>query len=179
MVSRTAEQHISIPLLRAAWDLDLRPLARDGSGAGPAPVAGGLDRRWVRRCRLGRVDAIPDGEHATVGDSRPTGRDASSPGFRRCRAWRSCRAHQDHLRTYVRGPDGRDGLWFFSIDIGSATLATALRTAVGAPYHKARLTVTQQDDSVTYTGDRVGAPSPTFSGCVRASRWSPLISSCG
>ncbi|MBM9460132.1 DUF2071 domain-containing protein [Nocardioides sp. zg-536] len=30
---------------------------------------------------------------------------------------------ETNLRTYVRGPDGRDGLWFLTIDAGSTALS--------------------------------------------------------
>jgi uncharacterized protein len=63
---------------------------------------------------------------------------------------------ETNLRTYVRGPDGRQGLWFLSLDVGSGALAAALRTAVGAPYYKARMTVDQQGDTIAYSGARVG-----------------------
>jgi uncharacterized protein YqjF (DUF2071 family) len=54
----------------------------------------------------------------------------------------------------VRGPDGRDGLWFLSLDIGSGLLAAVIRGAVGAPYHKARLALECEGDELVYTGVR-------------------------
>jgi uncharacterized protein YqjF (DUF2071 family) len=69
---------------------------------------------------------------------------------------------ETNLRTYVRGPDGRDGLWFFSLDIGSSLLAAAIRGAVGAPYHPARLHVSREGPTVTYSGER-----PTNRGSYR------------
>jgi uncharacterized protein len=63
---------------------------------------------------------------------------------------------ETNLRTYVRGPDGHQGLWFLSLDVGSGVLAAVLRTAVGAPYYEARMTVEQQGDTVAYAGSRVG-----------------------
>ena len=38
-----------------------------------------------------------------------------------------------NVRTYVRGPDGRDGIWFFSLDCPRLPVVLALR-AVGVPY---------------------------------------------
>lgn len=61
---------------------------------------------------------------------------------------------ETNLRTYVRGPDGRDGLWFLTLRIGNVALARLLRAAVGAPYRHARLTVEPRGDSVTYAGQR-------------------------
>jgi uncharacterized protein YqjF (DUF2071 family) len=73
---------------------------------------------------------------------------------------------ETNLRTYVRGPDGRDGLWFLSLDIGNPVLAAALRGAVGAPYHFGRLTLDRQDGVVTYSGSRVGG-GPSYHLVVR------------
>lgn len=63
---------------------------------------------------------------------------------------------ETNLRTYVRGPDGRDGLWFLTLDIGSAAMAAALRMAVGAPYHLARLHLEHDGTLATYSGARIG-----------------------
>jgi uncharacterized protein YqjF (DUF2071 family) len=63
---------------------------------------------------------------------------------------------ETNLRTYVRGPDGRDGLWFFSLDVPSAGLAAALRAFVGAPYFAGRLSIERTDHTVQYAGSRVG-----------------------
>lgn len=62
---------------------------------------------------------------------------------------------ETNLRTYVRGPDGRDGLWFLTLDIGSAAMAAALRMAVGAPYHLARLHLEHDGTLATYSGARI------------------------
>lgn len=42
-----------------------------------------------------------------------------------------------NVRLYVRGPDGRDGIWFPLLLASRATFVTALRT-VGLPYRTAR-----------------------------------------
>jgi uncharacterized protein len=44
---------------------------------------------------------------------------------------------ETNLRTYVRHRDGRDGLWFLSIDVTSVTSTLGGRL-LGAPYHLAR-----------------------------------------
>ena len=64
------------------------------------------------------------------------------------------RTLETNLRTYVRGPDGRDGLWFLTLQIGNPVLALAFRWMVGAPYHAARLQLDQTADLVTYAGHR-------------------------
>jgi uncharacterized protein YqjF (DUF2071 family) len=78
------------------------------------------------------------------------------PGMKRLPRLRDLSSSPEtNLRTYVRGPDGRDGLWFLTLDIGSAFLATAMRAGVGAPYHHARLTLEREGNTYTYTGERV------------------------
>jgi len=49
---------------------------------------------------------------------------------------------ETNLRTYVRRPNGRDGIWFLSLEVGSATMLAA-RCAVGAPYHLSDLSVSE------------------------------------
>ncbi|MFD3839550.1 DUF2071 domain-containing protein [Streptomyces sp. NPDC058642] len=59
---------------------------------------------------------------------------------------------ETNLRTYVRGPGGRDGVWFLAIEVGFPLMLAA--RAVGAPYHAGRLEVSRCEDSVAYTGSR-------------------------
>jgi uncharacterized protein YqjF (DUF2071 family) len=62
-----------------------------------------------------------------------------------------------NLRTYVHGPDGRDGLYFLSQDTSSMAFAVVARVFLGAPYHWGRLAVEQRDGAVSYTGARLGS----------------------
>ncbi|MEV7688898.1 DUF2071 domain-containing protein [Streptomyces bungoensis] len=71
---------------------------------------------------------------------------------------------ETNLRTYVRGPDGRDGLWFLSLDVSLPVMLAA--RAIGAPYHVGRLDVSRGRDAVTYTGSRRGA-GPSYRLTVR------------
>lgn len=64
-----------------------------------------------------------------------------------------------NLRTYVRGPDGRDGLWFLSLDTSHPGLAAAGRAVLGAPYHWARVRVDRADGLVAYSGHRHTGPA--------------------
>lgn len=150
MANRTTEHHIAVPLLRTSWETLTFV-------------------HW--RCPPEQIQALlPNGLTVDVYDGaawlgltpfvmanmRPLGvpdLQASKPN----RLADMSSTPETNVRTYVRGPDGRDGLWFLSLDIGTAVLAAALRAAVGAPYHKACLTVEQQADTVTYTGSRAGA----------------------
>lgn len=63
-----------------------------------------------------------------------------------------------NLRTYVRGPDGRDGLFFLSQDTSNVALAVGARALLGAPYHWGRVQVEERDGVVSYSGSRSASP---------------------
>jgi uncharacterized protein len=56
---------------------------------------------------------------------------------------------ETNLRTYVRGPDGRAGLWFFSLDAARLGFVLGLRAA-GLPYHWADMALHAGDGHVRY-----------------------------
>jgi uncharacterized protein YqjF (DUF2071 family) len=158
MVGVTAEQHVSVPLLRASW----RTVTFVHWFVEPDRIQALLPDRLT-------VD-VYDGT-AWVGltpfvmaDMRPPGVPdlPSVPSLPRLKKWARVAdvssTPETNLRTYVRGPDGRRGLWFLTIDAGSAAFAAAARAAVGAPYHHADMSVETHGDTVTYTGSRSGAP---------------------
>ena len=64
---------------------------------------------------------------------------------------------ETNLRTYVRGADGRDGLWFFSLEAGSLPMVLAASALYGVPYRWADMTV-EQGETVRYRSRRRGAP---------------------
>ncbi|MFF7840536.1 YqjF family protein [Streptomyces ossamyceticus] len=59
---------------------------------------------------------------------------------------------ETNLRTYVRTPDGRDGLWFLSIEVGCPLMLAA--RAFGAPYRLGRLRTSRDLTAVSYAGAR-------------------------
>jgi uncharacterized protein YqjF (DUF2071 family) len=61
---------------------------------------------------------------------------------------------ETNLRTYVRRPDGLDGLWFLSLEVAAAGMLAA--RVIGAPYHLGVLTVHEEGGVVRYTGARRG-----------------------
>ncbi|MFH9088722.1 MULTISPECIES: DUF2071 domain-containing protein [unclassified Streptomyces] len=82
-----------------------------------------------------------------MADVRPPGAPLVLPSF-----------PETNLRTYVRDRNGRDGLWFLSIEVSSPVMLAA--RAVGVPYHVGRLEVARRGDTVLYTGvRRRGGPS--------------------
>jgi len=63
-----------------------------------------------------------------------------------------------NVRTYVRGPDGRSGVWFATLDADRLVAVAVARVALGLPYRHAttRLTVTPDGGSerLTWTSTR-------------------------
>ncbi|MEV3988700.1 DUF2071 domain-containing protein [Streptomyces sp. NPDC049837] len=73
---------------------------------------------------------------------------------------------ETNLRTYVRLPSGRDGLWFLSIEVGSPLMLAA--RVIGAPYHLGDLQAVTEGAVVRYKGLRRGVgPSPSYRLTVR------------
>ncbi|BAM03352.1 YqjF family protein [Phycisphaera mikurensis] len=63
-----------------------------------------------------------------------------------------------NLRTYVLGPDGRPGVWFFSLDASQALAVEIARRFFRLPYFRARITTTGHiDGSLTFESLRHGA----------------------
>lgn len=68
---------------------------------------------------------------------------------------------ESNVRTYVVGPDGRDGLWFFTLETNSLSTAVAARTALGVPYRWATMGLSRVGNSVTYSSRRrLADPAP-------------------
>ncbi|MEW2417033.1 DUF2071 domain-containing protein [Streptomyces sp. NPDC046866] len=59
---------------------------------------------------------------------------------------------ETNLRTYARLPDGRRGLWFFSLDVANPLMLAA--RAIGIPYHLAALSMESRAYEVGYSGQR-------------------------
>lgn len=60
---------------------------------------------------------------------------------------------ETNVRTYVRGPDGRDGLWFLSLDAASLITVTSAWAGLGVPYRWADMSV-DEDATVEYSSTR-------------------------
>jgi uncharacterized protein YqjF (DUF2071 family) len=65
---------------------------------------------------------------------------------------------ETNLRTYVRGADGRDGLWFFSLEAASLPLVVSASTLYGVPYRWADMAVDRRPSSVRYRSVRRNGP---------------------
>jgi uncharacterized protein YqjF (DUF2071 family) len=73
---------------------------------------------------------------------------------------------ETNLRAYVRGPGGREGIWFFSLEAASAGMVLGARAFAGVPYHRAALSIHASDGVMTYAGVRRGG-SPSYRVVVR------------
>lgn len=60
---------------------------------------------------------------------------------------------ETNLRTYVRGRDGRDGLWFFSLEAASLPVVTAASSLYAVPYRWADMSV-ERGETVRYRSRR-------------------------
>lgn len=64
-----------------------------------------------------------------------------------------------NVRTYVRGPDGKDGIWFLSLDASSPVTTLGGRLGYGVPYFLADMTIGDAAGVVNYRGTRL-RPGP-------------------
>ncbi|MBZ5604672.1 MAG: DUF2071 domain-containing protein [Acidobacteriia bacterium] len=89
-----------------------------------------------------------------------------------CIPWLSKFA-ETNVRTYVRGPDGEPGVWFFTLEAARLPAVSAARASFGLPYHWARMRVKPGVTRVIYSSRRyfsathcnlrvsIGDPIPT------------------
>jgi uncharacterized protein len=172
MAGRTAEECVRLPLLEAAW-IDIAflhwPVPPEMVQA-LLPAGLVVDEfdgaAWVGLTPFTMAAMRPPGLPEPI-PTRLSRLPLVGTGARVAGALTS--THETNLRTYARGPDGRDGLWFLSLEINSAPLAVLLRAAVGAPYHHARLTIHRTADTLSYQGSRVGG-SQAYSAVIRPRR---------
>lgn len=61
---------------------------------------------------------------------------------------------ETNLRTYVRGPDGGSGIWFFSLDAARLPAVAAARLSLGLPYCWSDMSLHADDDAMVYRGRR-------------------------
>lgn len=62
---------------------------------------------------------------------------------------------ETNVRTYVVGPDGRPGVWFFSLDAANAPAVGVARAGYGLPYFLSTMRVERHDNMVTYRSRRL------------------------
>ena len=76
---------------------------------------------------------------------------------------------QLNVRTYVRGPDGLPGVWFFSIDASSRLAALGVRRIYRVPAFLARMSLESVGGWEEAECARIGEPGRVFSARYRAS----------
>ena len=63
---------------------------------------------------------------------------------------------ETNLRTYVTLPDGRSGVWFFSLDATKRLAVRIARKFWHLPYFDADLSLSRHADGISYGGQRLG-----------------------
>lgn len=63
---------------------------------------------------------------------------------------------ETNVRTYVRGPDGRAGISFFSLDAARLAAVVGGRVGFGLPYHWAAMSVDENGAQLRYQSRRRG-----------------------
>lgn len=71
---------------------------------------------------------------------------------------------ETNVRTYVRGPDGRTGIWFFSLDAARSAAGLTGRASYGLPYFWSSMSVRRRGAAVAYRTRR-RFPGPAGAGC--------------
>jgi uncharacterized protein YqjF (DUF2071 family) len=66
---------------------------------------------------------------------------------------------ETNVRTYVRGPDGEAGIWFFTLETSRLLAAVGGRVAYGLPYRWASMSVSREPHGMTYRSHRTSHSS--------------------
>lgn len=61
---------------------------------------------------------------------------------------------ETNVRTYVRGPDGERGVWFFNLEAARLAAVVGARSLYRLPYRWARMRVRRNEDIVEYESQR-------------------------
>jgi uncharacterized protein YqjF (DUF2071 family) len=75
------------------------------------------------------------------------------PPFTPALPWVS-RFPETNVRTYVVGPEGERGVWFFTLEAGRLAAVTAASLAYGLPYRWADMRVQALDSRIEYASER-------------------------
>jgi uncharacterized protein len=85
---------------------------------------------------------------------------------------------ETNVRTYVTGPDGRVGIWFFSLDAARLAPVLAGRTGYGLPYYWSSMAVTLSGNELTYRSARRW-PGPQGARCDAVVAAGPALPETG
>jgi uncharacterized protein YqjF (DUF2071 family) len=81
---------------------------------------------------------------------------------------------ETNVRTYVRGPDGRAGIWFFSLDAARLAVVATARTTYGLPYCWSDMSVERVGNELRYRSRR-RMPGPPGASCDMAAEFGPSL----
>lgn len=84
---------------------------------------------------------------------------------------------ETNVRSYVRGPDGHSGIWFFSLEAPRRLAIWAARRWYHLPYRLAALTMRDDGATRTYGSWRLGAPHRGASSRARVLVGQPIPTS--
>lgn len=144
MAGARPEEHVRIPLLFQQWrDVSFIHWRYDSADIQPLLPKGLVVDTFDGSAWVGLTPFKVEGSRAPMMPSVP----------------RLSEFPETNLRTYVVGPDGRDGIWFFTLEADSAATTAVARTAVGVPYRWADMSVEKADGEVRYASARRGASS--------------------
>lgn len=73
---------------------------------------------------------------------------------------------ETNVRTYVRGPNGRTGVWFFSLDADHLASVTVGRVVYGVPYFWSKMFMSQNGNQYDYQSKRRWAQSTPVQSAV-------------
>lgn len=94
---------------------------------------------------------------------------------------------ETNVRTYVRGPAGEPGVWFFSLDANQRLAVELARRLWNLPYFRATLRRTDQDllagprrtQQVEYVGERLERPAADYQISITADVTEPRPAAAG
>jgi hypothetical protein len=76
-----------------------------------------------------------------------------------------------NVRTYVRGPDGERGIWFFSLEADRLAAVAGARLSYGLPYRWADMSIRCDSRQIEYTSRRHFGPGQAH---IAIRRGSPI-----
>ena len=94
---------------------------------------------------------------------------------------------ETNVRTYVRGPRGIPGVWFFSLDANQRLAVELARRIWNLPYFRAELSLREGEERaggkllqhVQYAGRRIERPAGTYSIAITADAGNPQPAAAG
>lgn len=81
---------------------------------------------------------------------------------------------ETNVRTYVRGPDGHSGIWFFSLEAPRRLAIRVARRSFHLPYHLAAMEMHRDASTRTYASWRLAAPDRGASSRARVTLGAPI-----